>query len=148
MTNFASFKFKEELLNIVKVRLERLFALEPIGLVVIDSVAAVFRLHAQYINRAKNMRTLVTTLQHLGKKYKFGLVCINQVRSNMGTQEVAPALGLAWASLVTTRLQIYKEPSLVEQNGTIIQKRTLKVIWAPNVPIDTATFYISADGIS
>lgn len=138
---------QEDLLNLIKVRLERLFEMEPIGLVVIDSVAAVFRLHAQYINRAQNMRILVTTLQRLGKQYNFGLVCINQVRSSMDSIETAPALGLAWANLVTTRLQVYKQSSVMGEDGAIVQRRRLRVTWAPNLPTDSATFYISGEGI-
>lgn len=134
-------------MNLIKARLERLFEMEPIGLVVIDSVAAVFRLHAEYINRAQNMRILVTTLQRLGKQHHFGMVCINQVRSSMDSSETAPALGLSWANLVTTRLQIYKQRSVMGEDGEIVQRRTLRVTWAPNLPTDSATFYISGEGI-
>lgn len=139
----------EELLQLLKVRLPRLLEMEPIGLVVIDSVAAVFRTHCNYIDRAKNMRSLVYMLERLGKINDFGVVCVNQVRTNPNSMEidVAPALGLAWANLVSTRIQLYKEESVVK-DGAIMQKRTLRVIWAPNVPPNEATFYMSGEGIS
>lgn len=135
------------MLSLIQFRLPRLLESQPIGLVVIDSVAAAFGLHSQYINRARNMRTLVSTLRRLGITHNFAVVCINQVRSNMRSMEAAPALGLAWANLVTTRLQIYKEQSVVK-GGEIIQKRRFRVTWASNVPTGETRFYISSEGIS
>lgn len=60
-------------------RLPRLMARQPIGLIVIDSIAGVFRIDSDAITRADNMRKLIHTLQTLQDEYEFGVVCVNQV---------------------------------------------------------------------
>lgn len=51
----------------------------PIGLIVIDSVAGVFRLENDAIARADSMRKLVLKLQSLADEYECAIVCVNQV---------------------------------------------------------------------
>uniref|UniRef100_A0A336L9F2 CSON006492 protein n=1 Tax=Culicoides sonorensis TaxID=179676 RepID=A0A336L9F2_CULSO len=137
------------LLQLLEGRLQRLLEMEPIGLIVIDSITAIFRLDSNYIDRADRMRELVMCLQNLSQKYGFLIVCVNQVSNNLVSEVPAPALGLAWANLISTRLQIIKKDSVsLDKNGNVIQKRVLKVIWAPNLPPSEATFYIKSDGIS
>uniref|UniRef100_A0A336L430 CSON004526 protein n=1 Tax=Culicoides sonorensis TaxID=179676 RepID=A0A336L430_CULSO len=137
------------LLQLLEGRLQRLLEMEPIGLIVIDSITAIFRLDSNYIDRADRMRELVMCLQNLSQKYGFLIVCVNQVSNNLVSEVPAPALGLAWANLITTRLQIIKKDSAsLDKKGNVIQKRVLKVIWAPKLPPSEATFYIKSDGIS
>lgn len=50
-----------------------------------------------------------------------------------------PALGLAWANLVTTRLQ------MIRTSG---QERTLNVIFAPDLPKNLCPYVISTSGVS
>ena len=50
-----------------------------IGLIIIDSVAAVFRTYTNYIERAKDMRKLANHLLHLADKYNCAVICVNQV---------------------------------------------------------------------
>lgn len=50
-----------------------------IGLIIIDSVAAVFRTYTNYIERAKDMRKLANYLLHLADKYNCAVICVNQV---------------------------------------------------------------------
>lgn len=52
---------------------------KSIGLIIIDSVAGVFRLEDNAINRANNMRKLVIKLQTLADEYECAVVCVNQV---------------------------------------------------------------------
>ncbi|XP_063707099.1 uncharacterized protein LOC134835963 [Culicoides brevitarsis] len=138
----------DDLYNLIVNRLERLLETEPVGLVIIDSIAAIFRIEERYAERSQDLRSLVVTLQHLGKKYDFATVCINQVRNDLESEEVGPTLGLSWANLVTTRLQIYKQPSMKQGDTVLRQKRVLRVIWAPNLrKNDEATFYINENGI-
>lgn len=61
-------------------RLPGLMTQHTIGLVIIDSVAGVFRLDNDAIARADCMRKLIHTLQTLQDEYEFGVVCVNQVR--------------------------------------------------------------------
>lgn len=50
-----------------------------IGLIVIDSVAGVFRLENDAIQRAYSMRKLIIKLQTLADEYECAVVCVNQV---------------------------------------------------------------------
>lgn len=67
-------------MNCVCNRLPLLMHTNPIGLIVIDSVAGVFRLENDAITRAENMRKLVIKLQSLADEYECAVVCVNQVR--------------------------------------------------------------------
>lgn len=95
---------------------------------------------------------MVQQLVDYSWQYNFAIVCINQVTSNLDThEEFAPALGISWANLVTTRLQIYKDGNVVREtkgNRVYDQRRVMKIIWAPHLPFDQATFFITADGIA
>lgn len=50
-----------------------------IGLIVIDSVAGIYRLESDAITRADSMRKLVRKLQSLADEYECAVVCVNQV---------------------------------------------------------------------
>lgn len=67
------------LLELVTRRLPILMQKERIGLIVIDSVAGVFRLEADAISRANKMRRLAHALQAVGFDYECAIICINQV---------------------------------------------------------------------
>lgn len=50
-----------------------------IGLIVIDSVAGIFRLESDAVERAARMRKLVLKLQQLADEHECAVVCVNQV---------------------------------------------------------------------
>lgn len=54
-----------------------------IGLIVIDSVAGVFRLENDALSRAQNMRKLVLKLQKLADEHECAVVCVNQVNCSV-----------------------------------------------------------------
>lgn len=70
----------EHLVECVLSRLPYLMRQKPIGLIVIDSVAGVFRLESNAILRANDMRKLAHGLQTISTKYRCAVVCVNQVR--------------------------------------------------------------------
>lgn len=53
--------------------------INSIGLIIIDSVAGIFRLETDAITRAAHMRKLVRKLQSLADEYECAVVCVNQV---------------------------------------------------------------------
>lgn len=57
-----------------------MFIRNRIGLVIIDSVAAIYRLHKNAVQRASDLRKLVLNLQRLGAEHECAIVCVNQVR--------------------------------------------------------------------
>lgn len=69
----------EHLVHCVSNRLPSLMRQQSIGLVVIDSVAGVFRLESNAISRANEMRSFVHRLQMMSTKYGYAVVCVNQV---------------------------------------------------------------------
>ncbi|KAM7363965.1 X-ray repair cross complementing protein spindle B isoform 2-T2 [Cochliomyia hominivorax] len=68
----------EQLLKCVSERLPSLMSSVRIGLIIIDSVAAVFRTYTNYIERAKDMRKLANNLLYLADKYNCAVICVNQ----------------------------------------------------------------------
>lgn len=70
----------EHLVECVLSRLPYLMRQKPIGLIVIDSVAGVFRLESNAISRANEMRKLAFGLQSISTEYRCAVVCVNQVR--------------------------------------------------------------------
>lgn len=69
----------EKLLNCILVRLPQLLQQHAIGLIVIDSVAGVFRIDTNMVTRANDMRKLVHGLQSISNEFGCVVVCINQV---------------------------------------------------------------------
>lgn len=73
------FPFQYELLECVTKRLPFLMQQHRIGIIIIDSVGAVFRVENDFIRRAENMRELCHFLLKLSEKYDCAVVCVNQV---------------------------------------------------------------------
>lgn len=73
-------KYQENLMSCVFSRLPKLMTQHSIGLIIIDSIAGVFRLESDAVTRADNMRRLALTLQALADEHECAVVCINQVR--------------------------------------------------------------------
>lgn len=66
-------------MNVICNRLPRLMAQRSIGLIIIDSVAGVFRVETDAILRADNMRKMILKLQTLADEHECAVVCVNQV---------------------------------------------------------------------
>lgn len=49
----------------------------------IDSVAAVYRIETNAINRAMDMRKVAQALQSLSSEYGCVIICVNQVNKNL-----------------------------------------------------------------
>lgn len=141
-----------ELLDCVRRRLPALMARQRIGLVVVDSVAAVFRTETQDVRaRALQMRALVGDLMRLQRQHGCAVVCVNQVAEVPTTttsmavgqqtaQVVVPCLGLAWANLVTHRLQLHRSAGAG-------RRRSMEVVFSPELPRARADFVIASAGV-
>lgn len=66
----------------VTERLPLLMSQVKIGLIIIDSVAAIFRSYTDYIERARDMRKLAQRLLCLAEKHQCAVICVNQVGGN------------------------------------------------------------------
>jgi hypothetical protein len=70
-------------------------------------------------------------------------------KSDMKQPPVA-ALGLAWANMVTTRLQLSRTAQTVpdpHQPTLAVLVRTAKVVFAPYLPNDTCHFIVTRAGV-
>lgn len=65
-------------------------------------------------------------------------------------QRPVAALGLAWANMVTTRLQLSRTDHTVpdpHQTTLAVSVRTLQVVFAPHLPKDTCHFIVTRAGV-
>lgn len=132
----------EGLKQCLNVRLPRLLNDHRVGLLVIDSIAGIFRdYEADAISRATELRHVGGRLHFLAERYNLVVICINQVTAAIGlnSSETVAALGLAWANMVTTRLHMSRSREF--------QERSLKVIFAPHLQCRSLKFCISSSGI-
>ena len=121
---------------------------QSIGLIIIDSVAALYRIQSNIINRSFEMRKLVSGLLRLSHKYKCGIVCVNQVTSVFQkVNKTVPSLGLAWSNLVRSRLKISKIPKQLNYEGQSLTVRRMEIIFSPESPCDFSDFLITSKGV-
>ncbi|XP_058983949.1 DNA repair protein XRCC3-like [Musca domestica] len=137
----------EQLLKCCAEHLPPLMASERIRLIIIDSVAAVFRTYSDFIQRARDMRKLANCLLNLGDRYNCAVICVNQVTSISKKQSEIPCLGLAWSHLGRTRLRISKVPKQIKYDDKLLTVRKLEIIYSPETPIAYAEFLITGEGI-
>ncbi|XP_055547075.1 DNA repair protein XRCC3 [Wyeomyia smithii] len=129
----------------ISERLPVLLENNPIGLLIIDSITAVYVEEQNYVERAHSFRRVVRALHSLQEQFDFAVICTNQVRSvidsfSLDEEKIVPALGLSWASLVHTRLQI----SRLEDSN----QRLCRLLFSPAVPPGECYFVITERGIS
>jgi RecA/RadA recombinase len=130
-----------------------------VGLIVIDSIAGVFRsenLDIKYPSRSQDFISITSKLNKLSKKYNFATICINQVwliwllrllkfimfqqvTDNPVTDTTEPCLGLAWSNVVTRRFNINR--------FFRSQVRTFQVVFAPDLPNKERKFKITREGL-
>ncbi|GAV59583.1 Rad51 domain-containing protein [Cephalotus follicularis] len=153
----------------------------PVRLVVIDSIAALFR--SEFENTPCDLKRrsslffkLSGKLKALALRFNLAVVVTNQVvdmvEPNQGVngvrvgnlrclyssgRRVCPALGLAWANCVNSRLFLsrYEEVDREENGGgkgqrDFLCKRTMRqlhVVFAPHLPYSSCEFVVTRDGV-
>nr|CAD7437734.1 unnamed protein product [Timema bartmani] len=173
----------ESLKKCVFGQLPQLLAQKSVGLIVVDSIAGVFRADFEprdSVSRAKEMRAVGGQLHRLAGEFRVAIICVNQVAhifsvigkylcqsisyyflqvttvinnersvgDNTGRKTVA-ALGLAWANMVTTRLQISRtNRSVTDAKGTSMPVRMLEIIFSPDKPPRSCHFVVTEAGVS
>lgn len=119
-------------------------------LLVIDSMAGIFRGETNYIQRSHKFCELFEYLNILAQKHKFAILCTNHITAIPDIGEVA-ALGVTWSSLVSTRINVKKLDSLccVEVNDIeeFSRLRRIKIDFSPQLPPHEAEFCITSRGI-
>ncbi|XP_013387995.1 DNA repair protein XRCC3 isoform X2 [Lingula anatina] len=157
---------KEDLISCLKYRLPKLLQKNIVKLVVIDSVAALFRSEyhlSESTKRSKQLSSLGAILHELSSSSNIPVVCVNQVSDVINPsakshgKQVTPSLGLTWANLVTTRLMLTRTIYNVtiersDTAGKVLDKyesavRKLEAVFAPHLQKDCCHFVISSDGV-
>ena len=157
-----------ELCSIVNNDLPELFSRSenPPSLVIIDSIAALFRSEfdvSAAIKRAQVLFEISTTLKWLSHSYDSVIITTNQVTANLSpftTQEWVPSLGLAWSNCISARIKITKSNMKRDVEETIpsgpgetaictkqVTIRSFYVEISPRAQDVKASFYISDSGI-
>ncbi|XP_028921669.1 DNA repair protein XRCC3 [Ornithorhynchus anatinus] len=158
----------ETLQDCVGKRVPILLARGMARLVVVDSVAALFRCEfgaRDSVGRARCLQSLGAKLHQLSAQFDSPVLCINQVtdilderetaHSNFGLEEeaVTPALGLTWSNQLLMRMMVHRLPAGGEPTETAGTSapgpvvRALRVVFAPHLPPAFCYFTVNAEGV-
>ncbi|KAI3444155.1 hypothetical protein Pfo_000820 [Paulownia fortunei] len=153
-------------------RLDFLVPSLNIKLIVIDSIAALFR--GEYENtplelkrRSSMFFKISSKLRFHARKFGLAVVLTNQVVDVIGSSDhlrignsvslcssgrkVSAALGLSWANCVNIRLFMWREEERVGEEGgnfqTMQTRRFIQVVFAPHLPDSSCEFVIRREGL-
>ncbi|KAL5008487.1 hypothetical protein ScPMuIL_014068 [Solemya velum] len=143
----------EGLSECIRVKLPILLSKGRVQLVIVDSVAALFRCEyemGEMVQRAKRLSSLAAQLHQLSYQYNIPVVCVNQVTASMKNEgrKLIPALGLTWSNQVTSRLMLSRTNQSVRVDGhteTIV--RQFEVLFAPHLPRSQVPYIIDQEGV-
>ncbi|XP_062266748.1 DNA repair protein XRCC3 [Platichthys flesus] len=139
-------------------RVPLLLARGLVRLVVVDSVAALFRSEFQaddWLERNKRLLTFSSILHHLSQEFTTPVLCINQVtdvfsRSDSSgplSSNMSPALGLAWSNQVMVRLMMRRLQRTVVRGDQSSALRRLEVVFAPHLARDGRDAAVWREGV-
>ncbi|XP_068201026.1 DNA repair protein XRCC3-like [Palaemon carinicauda] len=116
----------ENFLYCIQYQLSTLMSKHEIGIVILDTIAAVFRSdEGPEINRLVTFKKLRHKIHELSSLKKTPVIVLNQVTTSFGSKQmslyglnnkVMPSLGLSWANLVTTRVMLSRTESFITTN--------------------------------
>ncbi|XP_069494288.1 DNA repair protein XRCC3 [Ambystoma mexicanum] len=155
--------------NCIAKRVPILLLRGLVRLIVIDSIAALFRCEfaaKDSVAKAKHLQTLAAQLHSLSSRFMTPVFCINQVTDAVGDQaigqthvgvldkKVAPALGITWSNQLLMRLMVTRtrsneqEACAGEGLASCSQVvRTLEVVFAPHLPQTFCYYTIGLEGV-
>ncbi|OIT19881.1 PREDICTED: DNA repair protein XRCC3 homolog [Nicotiana attenuata] len=151
--------------------LSRPTSFPPIKLIVIDSIAALFRF--EFENNARDLKQrsglffkISSKLKEQARRFGLAVVVINQVvdviddsdslRIGSSTclytsqRKVSAALGLSWANCVNTRLFLSRNEERVADEDCFTATRTrrfIRVVFAPHLPDSSCEFVITREKV-
>ncbi|KAL0124768.1 hypothetical protein PUN28_006552 [Cardiocondyla obscurior] len=135
----------EELVLCLQKEVPKLMRTRKIGLLIIDSIAAPYRVEDwKEQEQGKSKRLIGRLLHDFYKNYDLCVVCINQVSAVIDSHKIysqdfddQPALGLTWSSMITTSLYFYRR----------ISSRYACIILASHLPRITFQFEVIQSGV-
>jgi len=166
----------EDLKALIDQRIPALLKNSNVRLIVIDSIAALFRVEYtlnENIERSRALAELGQKLHKISHEYSTAIVCINQISDVIsddgkgevvGGKKVVPALGLAWSNAVTVRLLVMRTPYTLSQmenssanndkasSGATLNRtdpvvRKLSVLFAPHIPKNQCHYVVEEEGV-
>ncbi|KAL7641634.1 UNVERIFIED_CONTAM: hypothetical protein RMT77_007507 [Armadillidium vulgare] len=161
----------DNLVDCVHYQLPQFVSQRAVGLVIIDSVAAVFRAAEEPQElKSKMVKQLGYRLRQLADQQNVAILAINQVTAMFGgnthgiiDDDLVPALGLSWTNLVTTRIMLRNTSFVLQQNSSeesskdqIVPKsirvpeirvRSLDILFCPWLPRKSSPFIVTEEGI-
>ncbi|GLD72009.1 DNA repair protein XRCC3 [Lates japonicus] len=140
-------------------RVPLLLARGLVRLLVVDSVAALFRsefLADNWLERNKQLLTFSSALHHLSQEFTTPVLCINQVTDVFNSSDdslgppssgLSPALGLAWANQVMVRLMMRRLRGTITRGNQSSSLRRLEVVFAPHLARDGRDAAVWREGV-
>ncbi|KFQ98966.1 DNA repair protein XRCC3 [Nipponia nippon] len=153
--------------NCITKRISLLLTRGMVRLVVIDSIAALFRCEfgvSDSVMKARYLQTFGAQLHSLSTRFRTPIMCINQkllsavVGKNLSCflysvvgNRVSPALGITWANQLLMRLMVSRisqpEPSPGAASHHTGSVRTLRVVFAPHLPPSFCYYTVTLEGV-
>ncbi|KAL4641836.1 DNA repair protein XRCC3 [Arapaima gigas] len=127
-----------------------------VQLVVVDSVAALFRCEfnsEETVERARHLQAIASSLHHLSHSFCAPVLCINQVglqaisTHSLTDTKILPALGMSWANQVLVRLMLRRLEGQGSMDGSSSTPRKLEVLFAPHLPRASCLCSIREEGV-
>ncbi|XP_068110439.1 DNA repair protein XRCC3 [Hyperolius riggenbachi] len=133
-----------------------------VRLIVIDSIAALFRCEFAAKDaaiKARHLQSIGAKLHQLSQDYTTPILCINQVTdavketdsilTYIGLQgkKVLPALGISWSNQLLMRLMVARTQREAPPPYTGCVLRTMEVIFAPHVPQGSCYYTVGLEGV-
>ncbi|KAM8807060.1 DNA repair protein XRCC3 [Eudromia elegans] len=152
--------------NCITKRVSLLLTRGMARLVVVDSIAALFRCEfgvSDSVLKARYLQTFGAQLHSLSTRFRTPVMCINQVTDAVSEPEAAqcscgtadnrvyPALGITWANQLLMRLMVSRVSQPEQSSGATLQHtgglRTLRVVFAPHLPSAFCYYTVKLEGV-
>ncbi|NXN73364.1 XRCC3 protein, partial [Himantopus himantopus] len=152
--------------NCITKRISLLLTRGMVRLVVIDSIAALFRCEfgvSDSVMKARYLQTFGAQLHNLSTRFRTPIMCVNQVLhqncflfykdhliNGWVDNRVSPALGITWANQLLMRLMVSRISP--EQSSGVASHpsgsvRTLRVVFAPHLPPSSCFYTVKLEGV-
>lgn len=157
--NFTENIFIDQILEIDKLlfcvtqQLPKLCEEQNIGLILIDSVGAIFRTESNPFIKAEKMRQFTRSLITLSKQHQIAIVCLNQmttfIENDNEKSMLVPCLGLVWSNEIRTRLILKRtrRDNVDDGGDSCVIDRKMEMNFSPDLPKRTARFSICNNGV-
>ncbi|ETE64426.1 DNA repair protein XRCC3, partial [Ophiophagus hannah] len=136
-------------------RLSLLLSRGMVRLIIIDSIAALFRCEfsaTDSLPKAKYLQRFGAKLHRLSCRFHTPIICINQALCfSCSARTVVPALGITWSNQLLMRLMVCRTVNQALTGGeTLYSKselRMLRIIFAPHLPQHFCYYTVNLEGV-